>query len=69
MALVLGSLGHDILEEVHILALKYHWGRDEILDLPNWERVAYLQKIIRDAEYLQEEQERMLAEARRGHGG
>lgn len=55
-------MGHDILEEVHILARKYHWGRDEILDLPNWERVVYIEKIVRD---VQEEQ-RMIEEAKRG---
>lgn len=54
---------HDILEEVHILAVKYGWSRNEILELPNWERAAYLKKIIRDAE----EERRMIEEAQRKH--
>jgi hypothetical protein len=45
---------------VHILAVKYHWGRDQILNLPNWERVAYITKIIRDAE----EERRMIEQAK-----
>jgi len=60
--LIVGSIGHDILEEVHILGIKYGWGRNEILDLPNWERVKYIDKIVRDAK----EEERMIEEAKRG---
>ncbi len=63
--LLIGSIWHDILEEVHILAIKYGWSRNEILDIPNWERVAYIEKLIRDAK----EEERMIEEAKRGTRG
>lgn len=46
---------------MHVLAVKYGWSREEILSLPNWERVAYLKKIIRDAE----EERRLIEEAER----
>jgi len=48
----------DIYEEIHILAQKYHWSREEILSLPNWERRLYIQKLIRDAERLERELEK-----------
>lgn len=46
-------------EQIHLLALKYHWERDTIVNLTNIERMDYLRRIIRDAE----EEKRMYEEA------
>jgi len=44
---VLAQPGDDILDEVHLLALNYHWSEEAILALPRARRQAYLARIDR----------------------
>lgn len=45
------ALGYDNTEvEVHIIAYIYHWGRNEILNLPIKDRKKYVEMIQRQRE-------------------
>ena len=37
-----------LLDEVHVIAMAYHWGHSEILDLPFFLRQAYISRILGD---------------------
>jgi hypothetical protein len=45
MAADLRALGARLLDEVHVLALAYHWSEREILELPATRRRHYLRKL------------------------
>ncbi len=46
--LTLTEAGQSILDEIHVLASRYHWAEDDILALPRARRRAYLALIDRD---------------------
>lgn len=51
-AFVLGEVtasAHSLLDQVHRIARVYHWSETEILSLPRNRRLAYLDRIDRDA--------------------
>jgi len=48
----------DPLYQVHILAVKYHWARSEILEMPSWERRAYLKFVLDEQRELEREIEK-----------
>lgn len=43
-----------LYEEVHYLALHYHWGENAILDLPRAKRQRYLALLARHFEQMRE---------------
>lgn len=45
----LTSAARGLLDQVHIIACSYHWSEAEILALPRSRRLAYLDRIDRDA--------------------
>ena len=52
------------MNQMHILAYIYHWGRDEIRKLPRKERISWVEKIIDQKQKENKAHENSMAEAR-----